>query len=90
MRTMIVFLLFLCSASTSAFAETVEDRIKRMEEDIKKQEETLKNQQKTLDELKEQSQPAKPVEQPPAPHSQRGITGSTTNPGESTCRRLLL
>jgi hypothetical protein len=64
MRTMNVLLLSFCLVSTSAFAETVEERVKRLEEDIKKQEETLKKQQKTLDELKEQSLQAKPAEQP--------------------------
>ena len=67
MRTMNVLLLSFCLVTTSAFAETVEERIKQLEETIKKQEETLQNQQKTLDELKEQSEKEKPAEQPAGP-----------------------
>jgi hypothetical protein len=63
---MIVLFLSLCVVSTSAFAETLEERIKKLEETIKKQEETLKDQQKTLEELKDQSKQAKPAEPLPA------------------------
>ncbi len=66
MRTMIVLFFSLCLVSTSAFAETLQERIKQLEETIKKQEETLKDQQKTLEELKDQSKQAKPAEPPPA------------------------
>jgi hypothetical protein len=66
MRTMIALVLALCIGSSSAFAETLEERIKLLEETIKKQEETLRNQQKTLEELKDQSKQAKPAEQPPS------------------------
>ena len=66
MRTMIVLVLSFVMVSPSAFAQTLEERIKQLEETIKKQEETLKNQQKTLEELKEQSKQAKPAEQPPS------------------------
>ncbi len=67
MRTMIVFVLSLCLVSTSAFAETLEERIQQLEETIKKQEEMLQNQHKTLEELKEKSKPEKPAEQPASP-----------------------
>lgn len=53
MRTTIVFFLSLCLVSTSAFAETLDERIKRLEEEIQKQQEILKNQQKLMEELKE-------------------------------------
>jgi hypothetical protein len=66
MRTMIVLFFSLCLVSTSAFSETLQERIKQLEETIKKQEETLKDQQKTLEELKDQSKQAKPAEPPPA------------------------
>ncbi len=67
MRTMIILFTSLCLLGTSAFAETLEDRIKQLEEDIRKQQEMLKNQQKILDQLKEQSNQAKPADQPPPP-----------------------
>ena len=66
MGTVSVLLLSFWLVSTSAFAETLEERIKQLEETIKKQEETLKNQQKTLEELKEQSKSAKPSEPLPS------------------------
>jgi hypothetical protein len=66
MRTMIVLFFSLCLVSTSAFAETLEERIQKLEETIQKQEETLKDQQKTLEELKDQSKRAKPAEPPAA------------------------
>jgi len=86
---MIVLFLSFCIGSTSALAETLEERIKLLEENIKKQEEMLKNQQKTLDELKEQSKQPKIAEQPPgAPPTRdyrlddrsRALYLSTTSP----------
>jgi len=45
--------MFLVFSISSASAETLEERIKKMEETIQKQQEVLKEQQKALDELKE-------------------------------------
>jgi hypothetical protein len=62
MRIMMAMFLSLCIVNASAFAGTLEERIKQLEEDIQKQQEMLKNQQKTLDELKDQSKQAKATE----------------------------
>ena len=58
--------LFLFFGVQAGWAETVEERIKKLEETIQKQQETLKEQQKALEELKEQSKQAKVVEPAPA------------------------
>ena len=63
--TLFVILFFGVQAG---WAETLEERMKKLEETILKQQEILKEQQKALEELKEQSKQAKAVEkQPVAP-----------------------
>ncbi|MGA2954406.1 MAG: hypothetical protein ABSF48_01640 [Thermodesulfobacteriota bacterium] len=53
MNFIFLILMFLVFSISSASAETLEERIKKMEETIQKQQEVLKEQQKALDELKE-------------------------------------
>jgi len=74
MNFIFLILMFLVFSISSASAETLEERIKKMEETIQKQQEVLKEQQKALDELKEQANkekapaPAQTTQQaPPVP-----------------------
>jgi len=66
MNLFFVFLfLGLLLGSHPAWAQGLEERIKKLEETIQKQQEDLKEQQKVLDELKDQSEQAKAVEKQP-------------------------
>ena len=74
MHFIFLILIFLVISISSASAETLEERIKKMEETIQKQQEVLKEQQKALDDLKEQTNkekapaPAQSTQQaPPVP-----------------------
>ncbi len=83
MKFIFLILIFLVVSFSSASAETLEERIKKMEETIQKQQEVLKEQQKALDDLKEQTNkekapaPAQSTQQaPPAPPA----AATTTQP----------
>jgi len=58
--------IFLVMSISSASAETLEERIKKMEETIQRQQEILKEQQKALDDLKEESKRSKRTEPQPS------------------------
>jgi hypothetical protein len=67
MGTFIIFLfLALLLGTPPAWAEELEERIKKLEETIQKQQEVLKEQQKALEDLKDQSKQAKVAEPPSA------------------------
>jgi hypothetical protein len=83
MNFIFLILIFLVMGISSASAETLEERIKKMEETIQKQQEVLKEQQKALDDLKEQTNkekapaPAQSTQQaPPVPPA----AATTTQP----------
>ena len=62
----LILFLFLVFGVQAGWAETLEERIRKLEETIQKQEDILKEQQKALEELKDQSGQAKAVEKQPA------------------------
>jgi len=62
----LITLATLLIFSTSAFAQTLEDRIKALEEALKRQEQTIQEQQKLIEELKTEIKATKPSEQPVA------------------------
>jgi hypothetical protein len=65
MKTMSILFISIFALATSAFAETLEERIKFLEEEIRKQQETLQKQEKMLEELKEQNRQVKTTAEQP-------------------------
>ncbi len=73
----LMLFVFLFFGVQAGWAETPEERIKKLEETIQKQQEVLKEQQKALEDLKEefkQSQSVKPQPSTPAPPAAAATT----------------
>jgi len=77
----LMLFVFLFFGVQAGWAETPEERIKKLEETIQKQQDVLKEQQKALEDLKEefkQSQSVKPQPSTPAPPAAAATTQQAT------------
>ena len=63
MKTALISIVVFFVFCSSAFAQTLEERLKTLEEALKKQEETIKEQQKIIEDLKAEMKKGKPEEQ---------------------------